>query len=61
MHLTNLINFLVTKMIAHSSNNTALSVYPVVNALVSLAGRWVAAAPSLKPEDKSLEPIGRSW
>jgi hypothetical protein len=39
MNLTKLMIFLVTKMIAHSSNNTALSVFPVVNALVSLAGR----------------------
>jgi hypothetical protein len=45
MNLTNLINILVTKMIAHSSSNTALTVKTVVNALVSLAGRWVAAAP----------------
>jgi hypothetical protein len=41
----NLSNLMVAKMIAHSSNNTALSVEPVANALVSLAGRWVAAAP----------------
>jgi hypothetical protein len=47
MHLTNLINVLATKRIAHSSNNTAgaLRVAHIVNALVSLAGRWVAAAP----------------
>jgi hypothetical protein len=45
MNISNLMHVLVTKMIAHSSNNSALSMYSVVDALVSLAGRWMSTAP----------------
>jgi hypothetical protein len=41
MHLKNLTNVLIAKMIAHSPNNNALS---VVNTLMSLAGCQVAQA-----------------